>query len=161
MYALLTYWILLICFIHSGITKSFVIIEGEECLESTIEDKEKRADVVASAKVLEVFKNRRDNTYSANIQIKRVFKGDGIIDGIPHLKLSHKSAYGNYNKVIKITGLGNTEICDSDVMKRDSKIFFLDYSEKARVLEVKSSVISISMYNLKRVEASVRSKSFS
>ena len=154
---MLTCCIVLMCFIHSGITKSFVIIEGE-CLDSTIEDREERAHVVVSARVLELFKNRRDSTYSANIQIKRVFKGNEIISGIPHLKISHKSVYGNYNKVVKLVGLGNSEICDSDVMKRDSKIFFLDYSEKARALEVTSSVIPISMYYLKRVEAAVHSK---
>ncbi|XP_053379585.1 agrin-like isoform X3 [Mercenaria mercenaria] len=154
-YEIYTCCLLLVYFIHFGITQNVVSIEGE-CLESTVENKENNADVVVSAKVLELFKTRRKTTYSANIQIKRVFKGDEIIMSIPHLKVSHRSITGNYNKVVKLTGLGTSDICHSDVMKGDSKIFFLDYSVKARALKVMSSVMPISMYNLKRVEAAVR-----
>lgn len=133
-------------------TSSLVRIDGE-CLDSSIETRDQESSVVVSAKVLELFGNKLNPTYSANIQIKRVFKGELIVTNIPHLKFTHRSVTGNYNKVVKVIGLGNSSICTSDVVTRDAKIFFLDYIENARVLGIKSSVLPISIYNLKRVEA--------
>lgn len=134
--------------------------DDTDCVLEAIETRETRASVVLSAKVLDIFKTRRTVSYSANIQVKRVFKGEDIVTGITPMKVSHRSVYGNYNKVVKLTGLGNVDICDSDVIKGDTKIFFLGYNDTERVLSVKFSVLQISMYNLKRVEASVKSKYF-
>lgn len=136
-------------------TKTISTVLIDKCIEDDIAVRESRANVVTSAKVLNVTQYQK-GTYSAIVQIKRVIKGDAFVTTVPHYGTSQGRVAENYHKVVKIDGFGNEEFCDNDVNVGDTKIFLLDYNEKRRALQLDSSVVPISVYHLMKIEAAVK-----
>ena len=126
------------------------------CLAPPMEVRERTADVIFTAKVLNLFQMVQvDGLYSGEVQVKRVYKGDNIVMQMKTLKRDAR-AFRNYNKVLRVTGLGDPSICDSGVREKDTKIFFLKTDTETGDLRLSAPIIHMSSYTLKKVDAAVK-----
>ena len=133
--------------------------DKEICIEESIENREKRASVIITAKVLNLMLDPNDNDLSiAKVQIKRVFKGHDIINAVAGER-ANSVPEDSYNKVISIHRIGESSICESSVKRGDTRIFMLNL-EYFGNLRISSSAIRISAYTLDRTNAAVRGKLF-
>ena len=147
------YFILLVILLISELVEFKPTTEG--CIEDSIKERNERASLVVTAEVVKVFNAQDDEEYSAAIKIKRVFKGSTVLRNNNSFdKSSRFEDY--YNKVVNISGLGDTHICVNSVKTGDTKVFFLTMDVNSRKLRLISSIVHISSYNLNLVDAVVQ-----
>lgn len=127
-----------------------------KCHDESLETRENLADIIFTGTVV---KTHRDlvprgrgprsaskGTYKAEIQIKRLMKGD----------LSFN------NQVVLVDGFGNPRVCHSNVKERDTRIFMVNeilhsnYSHP--ILKLNSSMVRVTIQNLEKTIAAVRGK---
>ena len=133
------------------------------CVDPSVEERTLSADVIFTATVFKLYQEVKvDDMYTGEVQVKRVYKGESTVSAIEGLNLDTRATRArseNYNKVVRITGLGDPDICVSSVRVRDTKVFFLKTdTEGGGDLRLSSSVIYISGYTLKQVDAAVNRK---
>ncbi|XP_056008873.1 LOW QUALITY PROTEIN: agrin-like [Ostrea edulis] len=119
----------------------------KKCADSALETREEMADVVLTGTVRSISRDRNQELYSAEVEVKRVMKGKE--------KLLEVTGRGQIDRrTIAVQGFGNPEICESDVRVSDTRILMLTL-EEGGTLRLNSSVFRISLRNLDRVEHSV------
>ena len=108
------------------------------------------ADVVVSAHVIRTFKAREfrtvAQTYSAEVKILDVYKGNKLLRKIPVTVRSPKL----YN----ISNFGDRKMCYADVMEGDSYILFLTtYKERlsAKYDDIFGAATKFTEYNVREV----------
>lgn len=122
----------------------------KKCADSALETREEMADVVLTGTVRSISRDRNQELYSAEVEVKRVVKGKE--------KLLEVTGRGQIDRrTIAVQGFGNPEICESDVRVSDTRILMLTL-EEGGTLRLNSSVFRISLRNLDRVEHSVNGK---
>lgn len=108
---------------------------------------EKNADFIITGTVLNVAEDDRLNGlggYKGQVAVKRVVKG--LPPAIQPMS------------VIQIENFGDPSLCESHVMKRDTKIFLLTKSPYSGNFRLNSSVIRLTLKNLDRIAASMKGK---
>lgn len=109
-----------------------------ECLEERLKIREGAADVVLTSTVKRLYSGLGD-LYSGEVLVKRVVKGDYIKAG----------------ETLIIEGFGNKDICSSQAIAKDSKIFLLSQLQTGR-FKLNSSVIQVNLPNLDKITATVK-----
>ncbi|XP_035225332.1 agrin-like [Stegodyphus dumicola] len=111
-----------------------------ECPEERLKIRESMADVVLTGTVKRLY-GGQDDQYSGEVLVKRVVKGD-------HLRAGES---------LIVEGFGNEDICVSNVLMKDSKIFLLSQLQTGR-FKLNSSMLQINIPNLDKVTATVKGK---
>ncbi|GIY87683.1 uncharacterized protein CDAR_118671 [Caerostris darwini] len=109
-----------------------------ECPEERLKVRESTADVVLTGTVKRLYSGQ-DNLYSGEVLVKRVIKGDHLSPG----------------ESLLVEGFGNSDICTSKVIVKDTKIFLLSQLETGR-FRLNSSTIRINAPNLDKITATVK-----
>ena len=117
------------------------------------------ADVVVSAHVLRTFKAREfrtaAETYSSEVKILDVYKGNNLLRKIPVTRIHHK----HYN----ISNFGDRKMCYADVMEGESYILFLTtYKDRlsAKYDDIFGAATKFTEYNVREVLDQVGSGEF-
>lgn len=113
-----------------------------ECTEERLKVREGAADVILTGTIKRLYSGLADLN-SGEVLVKRVMKGDYIKAG----------------ETLIVEGFGNKEICASQAIEKDSKIFLLSQLQTGR-FRLNSSVIQINLPNLDKMTATVKSKKF-
>ncbi|XP_054721708.1 agrin-like [Uloborus diversus] len=109
-----------------------------ECPEERLKVRESAADIVLTGTLKRLYSGQGD-LYSGEVQVKRVIKGD-------HLKAGES---------LIVEGFGNSDICTSKPILKDSKIFLLSQLQTGR-FRLNSSLIQINIANLEKIAATVK-----
>ncbi|CAL1276407.1 unnamed protein product [Larinioides sclopetarius] len=109
-----------------------------ECPEERLKVRENMADVVLTGTVRRLY-GGQEGLYSGEVLVKRVVKGDHLRPG----------------ESLLVEGFGNSDICTSKVIVRDSKIFLLSQLETGR-FRLNSSMVRINAPNLDKITATVK-----
>ena len=152
-------------------------VAARDCHEEmNLEEREQMANVVVTGTVKKVmsedgtdFNIQRDDspnggrkntnnkegaTYKSEIEIKRVFKGDEVVDGVANVYRDPVRLH----KMVTVEGFGDPHICASQVHVADTKIFLLTKGYNGQ-LRLNSSILPITLTNLDYTEAVVKSES--
>lgn len=114
-----------------------------ECSEERLKVRESAADVVLTGTVKRLYGAQHADLYSGEVLVKRVVKGDHIKAG----------------ETLIVEGFGNKEICTSQTIPKDSKIFLLSQLQTGR-FRLNSSMIQINSPNLDKMTATVKGKPY-
>ncbi|XP_071109971.1 agrin-like isoform X3 [Haliotis cracherodii] len=121
------------------------------CVEQPLEYREEVANVVISGTVKDIMPDANGkNMYKSEIEVKRVFKGDNIVNA--HVNFEDPVTH---HKMLMIEGFGDEGICDSNVRKFDTRIFLLNKGSNGD-LKLNSSIVRISLRNLEHTDAVVK-----
>ncbi|KAJ8320444.1 hypothetical protein KUTeg_002031 [Tegillarca granosa] len=122
------------------------------CSESVLEKREEIASIVISGTVKQLMPDKiHKNMYKGEIEIKRIFKGNGEI----HNRTYNVVKRGpNGRSMVMIEGFGDPHICESVVRKFDTRIFLLNKGENGD-LKLNSSIVRLTLTNLERTYAAV------
>ncbi|XP_067659548.1 agrin-like isoform X2 [Haliotis asinina] len=121
------------------------------CVDQPLEYREEVANVVISGTVKEIMPDANGkNMYKSEVEIKRVFKGDNVVNA--HVNFEDPVTH---RKMLMIKGFGDESICDSEVRKFDTRIFLLDDGANGD-LKLNSSIVRISLRNLEHMDALVK-----
>ena len=123
------------------------------CREDPLEYREEQANVVISGTVREIIPDSNgDKIYKSGIEVKRVFKGNSIVDSVTNFEdpVTH-------HKMLVVEGFGDQALCDSDVRPHDTRIFLLNRGSNG-VLKLNSSIVPITLVNLEHTDALVKGK---
>lgn len=124
------------------------------CVEQPLEYREEIANVVISGTVKDIMPDANGkNMYKSEIEVKRVFKGDNIVNA--HVNFEDPITH---HKMLMIEGFGDEGICDSNVRKFDTRIFLLNKGSNGD-LKLNSSIVRISLRNLEHTDAVVKGRS--
>lgn len=129
----------LIILLLLGITESRRRNPGSECIDGRHAFHEITADVVLTGTVKRLYGVREGQLYAGEVQVKRVMKGMNI----------------NVGESLLVEGFGNSDVCESNVKVRDSKVFLLNQLPTGR-FKLNSSLLHINVPNLERVAAAVK-----
>ena len=126
----------------------------QKCKEKPLEFQEEKAKFIFTGTVrdIEVDPGRPGHN-SAQVEIKRILKGSGILDHLPVLYAKGKYASVNY-RVCTVAGLGNPDICTSQARLHDTWIFFTNLANGR--LELNSSLVRLSLDNIAQTEAAIK-----
>lgn len=116
-----------------------------KCQETiTVEDREEMAQIIFTGTVRKIYRIGTDRTsnYNAIVQLKKVIK----------CKLDVISA-----DFVAVIGLGNKDMCESDVKERDTRIFLVSVL-KENFFRLNSSLLRIGRDNLDMVSDAVQGK---
>lgn len=111
-----------------------------ECPEERLKIRETMADVVVTGTVKRLY-STRDDVYSGEVLVKRVVKGG-------HLRAGES---------LLVEGFGNADLCMSNAVVKDSKIFLLSQLDTGR-FRLNSSMVQINAPNLDKITATVKGK---
>lgn len=114
------------------------------CRELPLEDCEDSASTIFSATIRQL---REDQT-CAVVEVKRVFKGDLVAANLAHVHLAK-----TFRQYVEVHGLRNPSICDSAAKVNDTRIFLTN--EIGSELHLNSSLMRITVYNIRRIEEAV------
>ena len=95
----------------------------------------------------------------AQVEVKRVMKGNNIINTLPGVVPSYRSRSPWNRRVVMVDGIGDPDICDSLARRHDTRIFMLDKDTKGE-LKLKSSLVRLTLNNINRADAAVEDKPF-
>ena len=124
--------------------------------EKTLEEREEMANVVFTGTVKQIMSDDTDSNrimYKSEIEIKRVFKGDNIVNEVANVFIDPVRNH----KMVMVEGFGDPHICDNEVHLADTKIFLLNKGYNGH-LKLNSSILPITLKNLDYTEAVVKSK---
>ncbi|KAL8569720.1 hypothetical protein ACOMHN_007243 [Nucella lapillus] len=111
------------------------------------------ANIVLTGTVKKVMVNGNDAKYKSEIEIKRVFKGNEVVNEVAKILID---PFRNH-KMVMVEGFGDPHICESKVRVADTKIFLLNKGYNGE-LKLNSSILPITLPNLDYTEAVVKSK---
>ncbi|GFR62683.1 agrin-like [Elysia marginata] len=134
------------------------IARHPRCTDVRIEDATKMAEVVVSGKVVKLMQDEAHSTnqlrmLKGEIEIKRVFKGEEVVDKMADIVPGRLRAH----KMVMVEGFGDPVICHNSVKERDTKIFLLKPNGNGE-LKLNSSVVTLNLRNLDYVDAVVHSE---
>ena len=133
--------------------------------EKTLEEREEMANVVVTGTVKKIMPPDDSNisgmqrdgggqaTYKSEIEIKRVFKGDDMVNELASVFIDPV----RHHKMVMVEGFGDPHICENQVHLADTKIFLLTKGYNG-ALKLNSSILPITLTNLDYTEAVVKSE---
>lgn len=125
------------------------------CSENVLEKREEIANIVISGTVKQLMPDKiHKNMYKGEIEIKRIFKGNGEIHNRTYNVIKRGP---NGRSMVMIEGFGDPHICESVVRKFDTRIFLLNKGENGD-LKLNSSIVRLTLTNLERTYAAVEGK---
>ncbi|XP_041377630.1 agrin-like isoform X2 [Gigantopelta aegis] len=125
------------------------------CREETLELREEHANVVISGTVREIIPDSNgDKMYKSGIEVKRVFKGNSIVDSVTNFEDPVSR-----HKMLMVEGFGDSSICDSEVRPHDTRIFLLNKGSNG-ALKLNSSIVPITLVNLEYTDALVKGRPY-
>lgn len=117
------------------------------CNEASLERREEVANVILTGTVEKLYGDPKTGKYMGEVEVKRVYKGKpdvlNLLEGPQH-------------NMVMIDGFGNPSLCYSKVRERDTRIFLL--SKEGKVLYLNSSLVPLTLNNLKHAEAAVEGR---
>ena len=130
------------------------IQDAYNCDEAPLEKREEEANVVFTGTVRHLYPdNDHPNQMKAQVEIKRVMKGNNIIRTMPGMGGRQRWQ----RRLVYVDRIGDPDICDSYARKFDTRIFLTDKGENGE-LKLKSSLVRLTLNNLDRADAAVKGK---
>ena len=125
-----------------------------ECSKKSIERAEEDANVIFTGTIRDLYKDwDHPKMLKANVEVKRVMKGNNVINTIPAVASSNNLPWGR--KTVAVDGIGDPHICDSFARKYDTRIFLLVKDEQG-ALKLNSSLVRLTLNNIIRADAAVQ-----
>ncbi|KAK6965158.1 agrin [Biomphalaria glabrata] len=151
----MAYALIVVCVFLANVELS--VCNNQECVSLSPEQAARLADIVVSGTVRKVMPDRDSSTsasrlFKGQIEIKRVFKGEKLLDS-----LFTKTPSQLWHKLVLVKGFGDPSICRSSVQEKDTKIFMLQLNSKGE-LTLNSSILPLILLNLDYVDAIVHSE---
>lgn len=159
-------WTCIMCVLVFSCSVNLVSCSGNpnnryyKCKHLALELATKMANVVVSGTVKKLVSDELHSTddnriFTGEVEIKRVFKGDSVVNSVAKLKPGLLRHY----KTVTVEGFGEPSICDSIVRERETKIFLLSFNGDGS-LHLNASIVALSLQNLDYVDAIIHGRMF-
>lgn len=123
-------------------------------LTKDVERREEEANVIFTGTVKALYDDYyHPGTYKGEVEIKRVFKGENEISILGGLR----GPVNFYRQKVIVEGLGDPDICFSDVRRYDTRIFMVTKMSNGE-LKLNSSLMRVTLNNLEKADAAVKGK---
>ena len=150
--------------LKSNSIQAFLELESarSSCVDKPLEVRERQADAIFSGTVRNVdppVTGSDSLRRAAVVAVKRVIKGDRVVDGAARAHLSGSGGHrgGPGRPLVVVRGIGDPRICLSTARKYDTRIFLVrDDGHGGLVLN--SSLVRLTLHNIDHTEAVVRSQ---
>ena len=127
--------------------------DNSACRELPFERAEEEANVIFTGTIRDLMLDiEHPMMKKAQVEVKRVMKGDNIIKTIP-------SEYPSRHKMVMVGGINDPSICHSSAAKLDTRIFLVNKGDNGE-LKLNSSLVRITLNNIFRADAAVMGKFF-
>jgi len=149
--------------LKSNSIQAFLELEAarRSCVDKPLEVRERQADAIFSGTVRDVDPpgSGGDGLRRAVVAVKRVIKGDRVVEGAAkaHLSASEGHRGGLRRPVVVVRGIGDQRICASMARKYDTRIFLVRDDGHGNLV-LNSSLVRLTLHNIDHAEAVVRSK---
>ena len=127
------------------------------CVDKPLEVRERHADAIFSGTVRDVDPPAPGaGPRRAVVAVKRVIKGDRVVDGAATAHLPGRGA-GPGRPLVVVGGIGDPRICVSTARKYDTDIFLVRDDGRGNLV-LNSSLVRLTLHNIDHAEAVVHSQ---
>ena len=175
-WSLLAYVLLVVVFAHrsasepdirdvhrlkSNSIRAYLELEASRrsCVDKPLEVRERQADAIFSGTVRDIDPPRHGGAgpRRAVVAVKRVIKGDRVVEGAARAHLSGRHRGGPGRPLVVVGGIGDPRICASTARKHDTQIFLVRDDGQGNLV-LNSSLVRLTLHNIDQTEAVVHSK---
>jgi len=149
--------------LKSNSIQAFLELEAarRSCVDKPLEVRERQADAIFSGTVRDVDPagGSSGSLRRAVVAVKRIIKGDRVVDGAARAHLSVSGAHrgGPGRPLVVVDGIGDPRICMSTARKYDTRIFLVRDDGHGNLV-LNSSLVRLTLNNIDHAEAVVRSQ---
>jgi len=148
---------------HNSIAKYYQEVRRptvRECVDPELPQRVRDAAAIFTGTVRDLVKDDARAGQTAIVEIKRVIKGDAVVDRFtssPADVYHAASHHRRRRRMVAVTGLGDGRICRNRTRLYDTWIFFtVVVSDPSSRLRLNSSLARMSLANILQVEAALK-----